>query len=374
MEQTTHIYFYQNMVCPHVSPLIKELSYQINIKVTWVVDTEILGYRKKMGIELTDCGLANVIVTTNAIQIKDIIINSDLDSIHILSGLRSSIASRVAFKNLINTKRRIGLFTEAANHIGFSGYCRRLLYKLEYFRWGRNFDFILAMGELGVNWFVNSGFKKNIVFPFCYVTKIVRNNHLFQKKKSSRFKIIYCGQLIKRKSIGTLLKSLKIINNYEWDCQIIGNGILLEELKFEAIKLGISDKISWLGVLPNEDVLKHIEQSDLLILPSQFDGWGAVINESLSVGTPVICSNSSGASEFLYDNFRGEIFVTGSYCDLAKKIESRLLLGEVKLKQRLVIQNWCVNKISGVEVAKYLIQILEHIYDNKNRPLAPWRT
>jgi glycosyltransferase involved in cell wall biosynthesis len=56
------------------------------------------------------------------------------------------------------------------------------------------------------------------------------------------------------------------------------------------------------------------------VLPSRFDGWGAVVNEALMVGTPVICSNRCGASDVIENGRNGYVFEAGS----ARALRERL--------------------------------------------------
>ncbi len=51
-----------------------------------------------------------------------------------------------------------------------------------------------------------------------------------------------------------------------------------------------------------------MDKCDLLILPSIFDGWGAVVNEALGRGMRVLCSNGCGSSVLLDGEQRGSVF------------------------------------------------------------------
>ncbi len=43
-----------------------------------------------------------------------------------------------------------------------------------------------------------------------------------------------------------------------------------------------------------------MEKADLLLLPNiGIEGWGAVVSESLSVGTPVLCTENTGAAHYI---------------------------------------------------------------------------
>ena len=51
-----------------------------------------------------------------------------------------------------------------------------------------------------------------------------------------------------------------------------------------------------------------MRQCDLLVLPSLFDGWGAVVNEALQAGMRVLCSTACGAASLLDGRQRGGSF------------------------------------------------------------------
>lgn len=72
--------------------------------------------------------------------------------------------------------------------------------------------------------------------------------------------------------------------------------------KFKSQKLF---KFLWLGQVEYECVLKYYSVSDILIHPSIGDIWGLVINESLLLGKPVICTNVIGAADLITDGFNG---------------------------------------------------------------------
>ena len=88
--------------------------------------------------------------------------------------------------------------------------------------------------------------------------------------------------------------------------RIIGDGELKDYVK-KQVEL-FPSKIEYLGALSNDDIFKEISESDLLLLVSKKDGWGATINESLLVGTPVLATSTCGAGVLLDNDYRGEQF------------------------------------------------------------------
>jgi glycosyltransferase involved in cell wall biosynthesis len=64
---------------------------------------------------------------------------------------------------------------------------------------------------------------------------------------------------------------------------------------------------NWIASLPHDAVLDQMRQHDVLVLPSLFEGYALVINESLAQGLPVIATVNSGATESVRDGVEGFI-------------------------------------------------------------------
>lgn len=93
---------------------------------------------------------------------------------------------------------------------------------------------------------------------------------------------------------------------------VIGSGPLKNELNAlinsENFRSNGELSIEYCGTMENKQVQSFIANCDILVLPSVYDGWGAVVNEALIQGTPVVCSEDCGASTLLKDKWRGETF------------------------------------------------------------------
>ena len=98
---------------------------------------------------------------------------------------------------------------------------------------------------------------------------------------------------------------------------IVGGGLERENLNSLA-NLFLPGQVNWIGSLPMSKIPKIIQEADCLVLPSRHDGWGAVVCESLMVGTPVICSDACGSSEVVQASGVGGIFLKNDQRSLAK--------------------------------------------------------
>jgi glycosyltransferase involved in cell wall biosynthesis len=74
-----------------------------------------------------------------------------------------------------------------------------------------------------------------------------------------------------------------------------GEGPLKKDLQAETIRLGISDRVRFLGFVNQTQLPALYTAVDLMVLPSQYDAFGVVVNEAMLCGCPVIASDSVGA-------------------------------------------------------------------------------
>lgn len=76
---------------------------------------------------------------------------------------------------------------------------------------------------------------------------------------------------------------------------LIGSGVLLETYKKQARELGLQDKVSFLGKIP--EASRYLKTLDGFVLPSRKEGFPYTILEALQAGLPIIASNVGGVPE-----------------------------------------------------------------------------
>lgn len=107
------------------------------------------------------------------------------------------------------------------------------------------------------------------------------------------------GALCQRKGVGVLLKAFAELKSNKW-CLVLC-GLDREDGIYEALakKLRIEDQVLFLGAYPSDKISEVYGSADVFVLPSLFDGWGAVLNEAASLGLPLIGSDLCGGSHHL---------------------------------------------------------------------------
>ncbi|WP_440676611.1 glycosyltransferase [Candidatus Pelagibacter sp. HIMB1593] len=365
------IFFWQEFVSPHIAYLIDRIASK-RIQVNLVVDKLITKDRKQLGWEKFKLFFAKIIYFKN-IENKFSKIFYLKDSINICQGL----IFNGFIQNVQNYLRKKNLnhwiIMEKINDQGLKGKLRKLLYNFLFILWKRKINGILAIGSGAAEWYKDRGFDNKKIFPFAYFL----NEEILKTKSSStinrKFKFIFVGQAIKRKNIDLLLDALSLLKEKEKEkieLEIIGNGPLKKNLINKCNKK-LPKIVTWIHKIPISQVPKKIADADCLVLPSYFDGWGAVVSESLMVGTPVICSDKCGSSTIVKASKFGYIFKSNNRKDLLLKLKKTIIKGKISKKKREHIKKWA-NCLSSKAGAEYLIKILEFAMNNGKKPLPPW--
>ena len=81
---------------------------------------------------------------------------------------------------------------------------------------------------------------------------------------------------------------------------VAGDGPLREELETEAEGLGVADRVTFLGYVPDEDLPAAYASADAFVLPTQrLEGFGLATLEALSSGTPTVGTPVGATPEVL---------------------------------------------------------------------------
>ncbi|MBR6422309.1 glycosyltransferase [bacterium] len=94
----------------------------------------------------------------------------------------------------------------------------------------------------------------------------------------------------------------------------------LEELKQHAKDLNISDDVTFLG--RRSDIPDLLKMTDVLMIPSSFEGFPLAGLEAAAAGVPVAACNVAGAEEFIRVSGDGACFTENNVEEAVKAIET----------------------------------------------------
>ncbi len=181
----------------------------------------------------------------------------------------------------------------------------------------RDAGFGLATGSKAKEYLMAFGLKTENIYYFPnapeieYVSSKTRefeNNTASVRDLKKRYPlsdnfVLFVGRMLPMKQPSDLIDAwlrvpAKIRESY--DLVFCGSGPLSMDLLRHSAAQSMT-RVKFLGDVSYEDVIRIMTLSRVLVLPSIYEPWGAVVNEALSTGTPAICSDAVGAA---YDMIR----------------------------------------------------------------------
>ena len=372
-DKIKNIVFWQVSPSIHQAPYIRELDELIpGVNIVCVFTRDVSDNRKKMGWLKPDYGNTTILFESDIAGLVEIYKKHFENSVHIFSSILNSRCIRETYLYAIRNKSLlVAILSEGYEIYGFKGFFRKIRRYLYERNLLENLDFVLSIGSHSYDWYAKAGVDKCNIFPFPYVVNCSNNVNEI-KQENNLFKIVYVGALTKNKNVSLLLNALASAELSQWELSIVGDGPERNSLEAQSARLGFHERVKFFGTLENSKIHKFLGAHDLLVLPSKWDGWGAVVNEALHAGLYVICSGNCGSSEVILPGINGEVFRSDSTHDLSNLLIKYIESGRISNNARERIKKLS-NGIEGKTVATYFVDI---IYFNlgvlNQRPDRPW--
>lgn len=361
------VWFWQRMVTPHMAYLAAALARRGH-DVTYVAEEEIGAERAALGWQLPQLQGVSLRFAKDAQAARALVEESPEGATHLTQGLRSNGCVAFAQAAIRARGQRHFAIMETVDQRGPAGLAKPALYFWHLQRWRRGLEGILAIGASTPGWLRPLAPANLQIYPFAYFLPDPPCPELPTGR--SRFRFLYVGQFIPRKRVDLLLQALGGLSGFELEVELLGDGPLREELEALASRL-LPGRVAFRGVLPISEIPGCMAQADCLVLPSSFDGWGAVVSEALMVGTPVICSAACGSRGVVQASDVGGVFETSDTADLQRLLECALVRGTIGSDDRQALQSWarCLGAGAGAE---YLEALLTANPATDRVPVPPW--
>ncbi|BDC50576.1 hypothetical protein F183_A28920 [Bryobacterales bacterium F-183] len=142
--------------------------------------------------------------------------------------------------------------------------------------------------------------------------------------------ILAVGRMVAYKGLSILMHAMVAIDG---TLLLAGDGPLRDDLEAEAVRLGVSDRVMFLGAVPN--VVPYYHACDLFVLPSieRTEAFGLVQLEAMACGKPVVNTSLRSGVPFVSPHGVTGLTVTpGNASELAEAINT--LLADRSLRDR----------------------------------------
>jgi len=140
------------------------------------------------------------------------------------------------------------------------------------------------------------------------------------------------GRFNEQKNHKGLLEAFRLLLQEHPRCtlDLLGDGELRQPMETYSKELGIREKVRFLG--SRSDVYSYLQEADIFLMPSKFEGMPMTIIEAMGTGLPVVASPVGGIPDMLTHGESG-LLASGEPEVFAQAVE--LLISDEALRSRL---------------------------------------
>jgi glycosyltransferase involved in cell wall biosynthesis len=177
--------------------------------------------------------------------------------------------------------------------------------------------------------------------------------------------IIYLGRIKRSKGLFDLIEALFRVRKKIRDVKLwivgLGDPSYLDELMSLTKRLDLANNLTFFGHVDEKTKIHMLSRSHALVLPSVREGWGLVVTEANSLGTPCIGYDVSGLRDSVKDGETGLLAEAGNVQDLAGKIV--MVLTDNDLRERLSTNALDYSRrFSWDESARVFLEVLQSVH------------
>ncbi len=341
-------------------PYIEALSVRSDVEHVWVIAPRVTySDRAAMGWPetwTTSSEKMTICISPSDEQVRTIFSNEGC--VCLFSGISAFPEVHHWFLLSVPYCVKRGIITEAPYIFDKPLWMHKLRFMLKDWRFVKYFDYVFAIGEECVAYY-KIWSKQWKVVPFMYCTALPLSLLTLSSSHANSLSICFVGSLDRRKNVGCLLQAAEILKtrSVRLHVDIVGDGPLRDKLVSQASSIcSEMVEIRFLGALPMRETQIIIASNDVLVLPSLHDGWGAVINEAMALGTVPVSSNKCGAKAIVKKSGFGGIFEVGRPDCLADILQQLSDDIERVRRERQSRIDWARKNISPDAVAALMIR------------------
>lgn len=209
----------------------------------------------------------------------------------------------------------------------------------------KNIDGVFVPFPSHLQYFERMGFPKERIF---FGVDVVDNNAFITgatRAKVNSIKLraalklpekyfLFVGRFLMRKGLDTLISAFRQYrqqhHDLPWDLVLVGDGPFYDNIQIMA--KGI-EGIKFVGQQQGEILQSYYGLANALIVPSEIDPWGLVVNEGMASGLPVIVSSGCGASALIDEGKNGWCFDPGNTNLLVQQMRQLTSMSESDQKE-----------------------------------------
>jgi glycosyltransferase involved in cell wall biosynthesis len=146
--------------------------------------------------------------------------------------------------------------------------------------------------------------------------------------------LVFVGRLNPQKCPLFLIDLLARTKDVPWRLTLVGDGMLMADVRRKIEEHGLSDRIYLPGWVSGPEVQRILHQADILLLPSSSEGLPVAAIEALKHGLAVFASDIPGVHDVVQDGLNGFRLPVGDLAAWREKLRTILQAPEKLLSMR----------------------------------------
>ncbi len=145
--------------------------------------------------------------------------------------------------------------------------------------------------------------------------------------------VLFAGRLAEEKHVDVLIDAVaKTPRALNVHLEIVGGGEVRPALEAQVAKLGLGDRVRFLGLASDEDLREAYIKADIFCMPGTAELQSLVTLEAMSASTPVLLANAMALPHLVRDGENGYLFTPNDSTELAAKITKLVELPQNELE------------------------------------------
>lgn len=235
-------------------------------------------------------------------------------------------------------------------------------------------------GRMGDHYCVNNASHTILVSPYVaahYGQRLKGHQYSIPNPVTRRFfdlqrtqnpsgKILFAGRITALKGVLDLVHAFGLLLRRLPELRLglagsMSDNRYVEKVRREILRLGLSSKVDFLGLLDEERLSTEMSQCDCLVLPSYQENAPMVVQEAMACGVPVVATNVGGLPYLVDEGSTGFLFAPGNIQRFSEILH--ILLSDNRLRNTLgdVARQKAIRNYDSSTVAHRTVEVYSKI-------------
>ena len=191
-----------------------------------------------------------------------------------------------------------------------------------------------------------------------------------ERSSAQKHKFIFVGKLIARKHVSEMIDAFaKMPIHYNYQLEIVGDGLEKSKLEAKVNKLKLSDKVVFTGRISRDEVAARMREADCFVMTSSNETFGLVYLEAMAAGCLVIGSRGEGIDGIVIDGENGFLVNPGDSDELYEKLIRIMDMGDDEYRRLTDNSYQTVSDLTDENVAMRYLEDIKTVLPNSDRTI-----